>query len=242
MFSNAVKEHLKFYVYRLIDPRNGETFYVGKGTGNRVFSHGVEELRESDDAIGAKLRRIRDIRMSGFEVAHVIHRHGMDEETAIEVEAALIDAYPETANLVRGQASDDRGLMHARQIIDRYEAPIVTLARRAMIIHISRTAAERDIYDAVRFAWKIDPNRAARAEIVLAVIQGLIVGVFVPDRWVRATAENFPAMTEGHSPDRWGFEGHPAPEHIANDYLRHRLPESMRLRGAQAPVRYSYAN
>ena len=30
-FTPEVAEKLKTYVYRLIDPRNGETFYVGKG-------------------------------------------------------------------------------------------------------------------------------------------------------------------------------------------------------------------
>lgn len=38
-FSDTVIEKLQFYVYRLIDPRNGETFYVGRGRGNRVFDH-----------------------------------------------------------------------------------------------------------------------------------------------------------------------------------------------------------
>ena len=30
-FPSEVADKLKWYVYRLIDPRNGETFYVGKG-------------------------------------------------------------------------------------------------------------------------------------------------------------------------------------------------------------------
>jgi len=30
---------LKTHVYRLVDPRNGETFYIGKGRGDRVFAH-----------------------------------------------------------------------------------------------------------------------------------------------------------------------------------------------------------
>lgn len=38
-FPAGVAEKLKTYVYRLIDPRNGETFYVGKGRGDRVFAH-----------------------------------------------------------------------------------------------------------------------------------------------------------------------------------------------------------
>lgn len=38
-FPPGVMEHLGWYVYRLIDPRDGSTFYVGKGKGNRVFAH-----------------------------------------------------------------------------------------------------------------------------------------------------------------------------------------------------------
>ena len=38
-FSREVKELLKHYVYRLVDPRNNETFYVGEGYGDRVFAH-----------------------------------------------------------------------------------------------------------------------------------------------------------------------------------------------------------
>ena len=38
-FSSEVRDELKFYVYRLVDPRTGQTFYVGKGKGNRVFDH-----------------------------------------------------------------------------------------------------------------------------------------------------------------------------------------------------------
>ena len=36
MFSPKEQESLGRYIYRLIDPRNGETFYVGQGKGNRV--------------------------------------------------------------------------------------------------------------------------------------------------------------------------------------------------------------
>lgn len=38
-FSEETIKNLKSYVYKLIDPRDGKVFYVGKGKGNRVFSH-----------------------------------------------------------------------------------------------------------------------------------------------------------------------------------------------------------
>jgi len=106
-FPPEVVYRLKTYVYRLIDPRNGETFYVGKGKGNRVFAHIRAEQSLDGDDIDNKLKRIREIRIAGFDVAHVIHRHGMDDKTAIEVEAALIDAYPEVLNDVGGVHSND---------------------------------------------------------------------------------------------------------------------------------------
>src|SRR5660398_198974 len=99
-FPAGVAGKLKTYVYRLIDPRNGETFYVGKGNGNRVFSHIRGEQDLDGDDLDNKMKRIRQIRLAGFEVEHVIHRHGMDDKTAFEVEAALIDAYPGLTNIV----------------------------------------------------------------------------------------------------------------------------------------------
>ena len=41
MFSEEVCNKIGNYVYRLIDPRNGETFYVGKGRDNRVFQQSL---------------------------------------------------------------------------------------------------------------------------------------------------------------------------------------------------------
>ena len=81
-FPPEVIERLKWYVYRLVDPRSGETFYVGKGKGDRVFQHAKGALSASDDedATDLKSQRIKDIGAAGLEVAHVIHRHGIESE------------------------------------------------------------------------------------------------------------------------------------------------------------------
>lgn len=57
-FPPEVADKLKTYVYRLIDPRNGETFYVGKGKGDRVFAHIRAAIDKEDPS--DKLKRIHD--------------------------------------------------------------------------------------------------------------------------------------------------------------------------------------
>jgi hypothetical protein len=34
-----------FYVYELIDPRDGKVFYVGKGKGERAWQHEIDVRR-----------------------------------------------------------------------------------------------------------------------------------------------------------------------------------------------------
>jgi uncharacterized protein len=235
-FPPGVAEKLKTYVYRLIDPRNGVTFYVGKGKGDRVFDH-VRDNIETDDP-SLKLKRIREIRAACFEVAHVIHRHGLDDKTARQVEAALIDAYPGLTNAVIGAGSNDFGAMHAQEIVTRYQAEPADFQHRAMLININLSAEETSLYDATRYAWRINHKKAERAEIIMACRFGLIVAVFVAERWLPATADNFPGREP--VPGRYGFIGSDAPDKICKLYLRKRLPDEYRKPGAANPIKYTY--
>jgi hypothetical protein len=240
-FPPNVVEKLKWYVYRLIDPRNGETFYVGKGRGNRVFSHIRAEQDLEGDDLDNKIKRIREIRVAGFEVAHVIHRHGLDEKTAFEVEAALIDAYPGLTNIAGGAGSNDYGVMHAKEITRRYSAEPAVFQHKALLISVNRSASERSLYDATRYAWKLSKAKAQEAEVVLANIQGLIVGAFIPYEWLDATAANFPGLAEGDGVlGRIGFAGKEAPEDIKKLYVGKRVPDEYRKRGAANPVKYTW--
>ncbi|MCH8184987.1 MAG: hypothetical protein IH862_02655 [Chloroflexi bacterium] len=237
-FPSDVTLKLKNYVYRLIDPRNGETFYVGKGQSNRVFSHVRDEQNLEGDDIDNKLKRVREISVAGFEVAHVIHRHGMDNKTAIEVEAALIDAYPGLDNVVAGAGSNDYGAMHAREIISRYAAEPAVFRHKALLINVNRSATETSLYEATRYAWKVSKFEAEQAEVILATRQGLIVGAFIADDWIDATASNFPGHDD--APGRLGFVGHEAPADVKNLYLGRRVPDKYRKRGAANPIRYTW--
>lgn len=237
-FPADVARKLKTYVYRLIDPRNGETFYVGKGQGNRVFSHIRAEHNLEGDELDNKVKRIREIRLAGFEVAHVIHRHGMDDKTAFEVESALIDAYPGLTNIVDGAGGNDYGVMHAKEIVRRYCAEPAVFQHKALLICVNRTAAERSLYDATRYAWKLKKSKAEQADVILAVQQGLIVGAFIAHHWLEAISTNFPLFED--RPGRFGFEGEEAPEDVKKLYVDKRVPDEYRKPGAANPIKYTW--
>jgi len=237
-FPADVARKLKTYVYRLIDPRNGETFYIGKGQGNRVFSHIRAEQNLDGDEIDNKLQRIREIRIAGFEVAHVIHRHGMDNKTAFEVESALIDAYPGLTNIAGGNGSNDYGAMHAKAIIRRYRADPAVFQHKVLLISVNRSATETSLYEATRYAWKLNQSKAEQAEYVLATWQGVIVGAFIARRWLEATTENFPGRDA--VPGRYGFVGEEAPEAIKRLYVGKAVPDEYRKAGAANPIKYTW--
>lgn len=63
-FSTKTQENIGYYVYALVDPRDGKFFYIGKG--NRVFDH-VKGAMESD-AESEKIETIKAIQKAGKEV------------------------------------------------------------------------------------------------------------------------------------------------------------------------------
>ncbi len=241
MFSSEVIEQLQYYVYRLIDPRTGQTFYVGKGKGNRVFAHVNDALKsfngesyednEEDDVL-SKIQQIRDIRNSGLEVIHVIQRYGLTEKEAFEVESALIDAYGELTNIQSGHASE-RGVNNA-EVLQRelsyevYEEPDL----KYIIIKINdRVLQERnnDIYETVRSAWKVKLAKVKEYKYCLAVLNGVVKNVYMIENW-----QPDHRGREG----RYEFNGQEAPKDIRLLFINKRIPENYRKKGMASPVLY----
>ena len=237
-FTDTVAEKLRHYVYRLIDPRTGTTFYVGRGQGDRVFAHaaGRQKPTNADDNEALKLRMIRAIKNAGFDVQHVIHRHGLSAETAKEVESALIDAYPGLTNLQSGDDSS-RGVMRAEEVIRQYKAPEALFRHKVVLINVNKSSENQDLLDAVRYCWKISRSKAEACDYVLAVRRGLIIGAFVAEEWLPATPENFPSFPSADE-KRFGFKGHEAPANVKDLYLQKRIPDELRRRGVANPIRY----
>ena len=247
-FPLSVIEKLDYYVYLLIDPENDQVFYVGKGISNRIFAHINAAI--ADDLPSDKLDKIRNVRANGLEVKHIIHRHGLSEKEAFEVEAALIDfiGLSGLTNQVQGYNSDDRGQMSVAEVIAKYQAPIVEISEPVILITVNRyyrrgMSAEM-LYEITRGNWVIGTRRN-RAEYAFAVYKGVIREVYKIERWLSAPvgdseikrqwAAEHSINSDAKRTERWQFEGE-----IARS-LRHYVGgsvENYSKMGAQNPIRY----
>jgi uncharacterized protein len=241
-FSQAVVEGLGYYVYRYIDPRNEETFYVGKGQGNRVFSH----LSEAEDErkSSRKVERIRAIWSAGKEVKQIIHRHQFrDEQECAEAEACLIDVFPEALNEIDGLRSRSAGATTISGAISMYDAPIADVDFPAVLIKINREWAKNvmptrmseidhgKLYQGTRAAWAIDPKKRRHVHHAISVAFGLVREVYRISVWKPATID-----AQGNAlrnPDRWLFEGSPdhTKRHLVGKSVAH-----LQNPGAQNPI------
>jgi hypothetical protein len=241
-FSNETSSKIGYYVYRLVDPRNGQTFYVGKGKGNRVFQHvkgaialydGVDkkEIDEVNDP--NKLRIIQEIRESNLKVIHVIQRWHLSEKEAIEVEAALIDAFPGLANIQRGHGSE-YGVCNAYELEQRLSAKVYDEPKDFgyMIIKVrwwrinemtDQFGVTNARYEATRGCWKIRIPDLKKYPYVFSVTDGLVKEVYKVHEWhVRG--------------ERKEFTGEVAPAEIRNVFVGKRIPDYYAKKGMASPV------
>jgi uncharacterized protein len=210
-YHTYLHEALGFYVYRLVDPRDERTFYVGKGTGARALQHARNAL--SSPIRADRLDRIRAIHEAGHQVQVIVHRHAMDEPTALEVEAALIDAYPGLTNIQGGHRSI-YGPASWEQIRERYTSPDAVVTMPAIIIKIAKqwrpSLTDDQLYERTRRYWKCDPERRRpQPTHALAVAHSIVRAVYRIERW--ETYVDWPADRDltrvGDQAEGWSY-GH----------------------------------
>ena len=227
----------KYYVYRLIDPRNLQTFYVGKGCGDRVFQHakGVMSkiaLDVDEDKMSLKEKLIAEIIGAGKGVIAIIHRRGLTNNEALEVEAALIDAYPGLTNIQHGYGIE-RGAMTIEDLFATYNIPVYSEPNEKYVI-IKTTpqfinSRNGNLYEAISHAWRATLNKAKKYKYVLAVVNGIVREVYEVDKdngWYQ------------FSSDRIAFHGKPTNDAIASVVKNKRIPDYYKKRGAANPFMY----
>lgn len=183
-----------YYVYGLVDPRTNKVFYIGKGTGNRVFQH-VAESDKNPESEKMKLQTIKSIEDSQNEVKHILINWGLTEDEAFAAEASLINILNYISadiltNIVGGHHSS--GCLTVEEMEREYGAELLTLEdfkHKVMAIKINklydRNMSPGEIYDIVRGIWRADINRAKQVEYVIGVYNNLIVCCYKPDKWYK---------------------------------------------------------
>lgn len=215
----------KYYVYRLVDPRTLQTFYVGKGCGDRACQHAKNVkflLSKDEDLETLKERQIAEILASGKEVIVIIHRHGLTNKEALEVEAALMDCYPGLTNKQRGFGIDRGATLLEDLLLPEYSEP----EQDYIIIKTTPEVIQNrgSLYEATRYAWPASLNHAQKYKYVLSVVYGVVREVYEVDHW-------YPMG------DRIAFEGKPTNGPIAI-LKSHRIPKKYRVKGASYPFLY----
>lgn len=97
----------RFYVYVLIDPRDQEIFYVGKGCGRRHTAH-FNEWKAGRVINAAKFSRIGEIVESGYKPVSKIVIDGLQERRAFAEERLLIQmiGFANLTNMAQGIDAD----------------------------------------------------------------------------------------------------------------------------------------
>lgn len=233
-FKQYTIEKLNYYVYSLVDPRNNKVFYIGKGTGNRIFAHiqGIAEKNRKSE----KIEMIKDILNNKLDVIHFIVRHGLTEKEAFEIESAIIDfiGVENLTNIVSGHHSDTRGIKTVEEIKILYEIEEAEIKEKVMLININNlfnaNMNEKEIYEATRKSWIVSLEKANKCEIVMAVYKGVVREVFICNKW-----EFYEIDKKGKK--RSIFYGEKAKEEIRNKYYLKSV-EKYWKKGAQYPIKY----
>lgn len=183
-----------FYVYGLIDPRNRQVFYIGKGTKNRVFEHEKEKLSDSNNE-KLKIKRIQEIKDSGFEVEKVILNFNLSEDQAFAAEASLINAFnyigdTKLTNIVSGHHSQAALTVESfEKIYGAIPLHENDIKHKIMIIKVNRlydkSMDAQSLYQVVRGIWRASINKAKAVDYVFGVYNALIIAVYKPSRWLR---------------------------------------------------------
>jgi hypothetical protein len=234
-FPEIVSQKLRYYVYLYIDPRNEEIFYIGKGKGDRCFSH-LNESSESE-----KTKRINDIKQAGFNPKIEILIHDLDEETALRVEASVIDLIDisKLTNKVKGHSSGKIGRMSLEKIISIYKREEANIIEPSLLIKLNQTFAygisQQELYDATRQFWKINEQQASKVKLAFAVFDGTIQAIYEVVSWHQAGSTFSTRKCPEKDRDRLEFIGRIASNKVIEKYL---YKDVSRLTQGQNPFKY----
>ena len=239
--SHNLIQRLDYYVYIYTNPLDNTIFYVGRGTGNRVLSH-LNDESESD-----KVKKIKEIRAAGKGPRMEILRHGLDKETAIKIEASVIDAIgiPPLTNEIRGSDTDHgrMGLELLGAIVDPHDAGIEEPSILIRINQLYRYGmSDVALYEATCGIWVVGERRY-KAKYAFAIYAGIVLEVYFIKQWFPAGSSHYTTRPElndpyrKYDPPRWEFVGELAESEIREKYRLKSVKKYLST-DSQNPIKY----
>lgn len=244
----AIDEKRGWYVYALVEPEPAKSiFYIGKGKNQRPSDH----IKEAINAVkkGANLtdkqRKIIEILDARKKVQFVILRSGLTDLEAYELEGMMIDflnwgdydfgGIAQLINIQNGHHNDTNGIMNLEELGYMFGAPEAEVKDDDKIIAInineSYNLAKRNVYNAVRESWHVSLPHARRADYVVAVYHGIVLGIYNNVSW---------RYVPGSSPSRYCFEAEEVKAGNIYERLIHKEWPNKYKFGSGNPIRYTY--
>ena len=246
-FSKELHPKIGYYVYLLIDPRDNSIFYVGKGQGDRIFAHAKGALKETEHStLSPKIELIKEIIAAGEDVGYRIVRWNLEEDKAFEIESILIDLLAnedlkkngELKNKIDGRHSPNYGIKTPEEIeaiLTRGNLNTSNLNDKLLSITLNQSLVGPSLYERIRGNWKLNRKRVEKVDYVLAVYDGIIIGVFKPEKW-EEVEDIAPNVKKRH---RLKFSGEIVEEKdILDKYLYKKLPA--KSKGNANPIKYLF--
>jgi len=198
-FTRKTINSIEYYVYGLRYPGAKKYFYIGKGKGNRVFSHVKQKIKRGiNDPKYDIINSIND--KNGPEI--VIIRHKLTEVEALKIEASLIDVLgvKQIANKVQGHNTDKYGIMSPYDIAALYKGKKFIRKDPCICFKINKAwhknMTEKKLYDAIRGTWRVSSKSIKKVKYGIGVSNGVIRGIYRINRWRHIESRN-----------RWRFQG-----------------------------------
>ena len=242
--SNIIQE-LNYYVYIYSDPDTLKPFYIGKGKENRCFNH---LFQEGDTE---KIKKIQELKEQGKMPIIEILIFGVDEETALKVEAAAIDliGIENLTNIQKGHHSAMHGRIDVDELYNRFNRDELSredITENVMFIKVNGFhygMTDFQLYDQTRRSWKVNEDRVKQVEYAFAIYEGLVLEVYKIAGWFLAhtTYNSIPVSEDIIMHDvegkRFEFVGQVADDSIRKKYVGKSVT-SFYKKGEQNPIKY----